>query len=96
MKGPDPRDLAAVHQGARLQVVMPLVEGEVTRMIESVEARVYRDIERGELTPEAALEAWRTIHSYRKLVRRMQARIAIGQSAGEEIADHMEIQSEDE
>lgn len=87
----DPNNIAAAYSGARLQAVMDILEAEIARMTQAVEAKTFRSLEEGRLSPDMALSAWQEIHGYKKLLRKLETRIQVGQSAGEEEAYTLDI-----
>ena len=83
-------DLSAIRDGAFIAGVMPNLDAEVAAMDRALETRTLSALERGELTPEAALSAWIEKSAYRKLLNRFRQKIAYGQALGQKSAEKLD------
>lgn len=84
-------DIGKVNDLIIVNQVYPYVESEVLAMVKSVEARTFAKIEKGELTPEAAMAAWMEKLAYVRLLKRFKTRKAIGVSAAEQVYGKAEL-----
>lgn len=75
-------DLAAIRQGAKMQEMLPYVQDVVSKQERAIDNRVLMRYEAGELTPQAALEAWVEKIALRKVLRAFDFTIKMGQGAG--------------
>lgn len=82
----DAETLTLVRDAAKYQGMLEYLEPELDRMVQQVEARVFKAIEQGTLSGEQAQTAWMEVHSYRKLTRRIAQRVRIG-TAYERVLD---------
>lgn len=85
----DPSDLSKVTEGAYLASLLPYLEGEVERQENLIIRRVIGMHEKGELTPDGALSAWMELIALRKLLKGLDTRVRVGQSAAERVAPEM-------
>lgn len=80
---PTPEQLADLNLGAKyLSLQQPLTE-DIQKLLRQTEQRVYTAISQGQLTPDAALQAWYEHLAYHRLIQRFNQRIKQGQSVGE-------------
>lgn len=82
----DAETLTLVRDAAKFQGMLEYLAPELDRMVQQVEARVFKAIEQGTLSGEQAQTAWMEVHSYRKLLRRIGQRVRIG-AAYERVLD---------
>lgn len=91
INGPSPQQLQTISSGAAIATLLPHIQTELNGMKSSVEIRMYSEIATGKLTPDSAYAAWQELYSYHRLLKRLETRVNIGTSTGEEIAPHMEL-----
>lgn len=77
-----PKDLGLIREGVRLQGFLPYLEDAVSKMEGQLEGRVFRLLDEGKLTPELALMAWMEKLAYRRLIRKFDQQVRIGQAVG--------------
>ena len=82
--------LASIRNVSFLKEILPMLQAQVDEMVRALENRVFTDLNRGELTPEKALEAWIEKLSYRKLIGKLEQKLKIGQFEGEKYAKELE------
>lgn len=88
---PNASDLASVRDVAQLLAMLPYLEQEVAVMERALETRIFRNLNEGTLTPEAALYAWQEKASYRRLLAKFQSRIRQGQGVGVALQDQLDL-----
>jgi len=75
--------LSNVREVAFLAEVKPYLDKEIEALERALDNRTYQALDRGELTPQRALEAWIEKVSYHRISRKIQQQITMGQAAGE-------------
>ena len=80
-------DLGAIRVGAEMQSMKPYMDFEIEGLKKAVVSFVLGAINNGTLTPEIAFAKWTEYASYVKLQQKIDQRIRIGQSAGQEKPD---------
>ena len=83
-------DIGKAQAGARIAGMLPYLAKELGGMEAAVVARVFQDLETGVLTPEKAIQAWIEVRQLRKLLKRLETHIKIGQTAGQRAKPELE------
>lgn len=78
-----PQEQAEILTGARIATVMPEVREEVGRQLQGVINKALSAIQRGELTPDKAMQFWLEYSATRGLLTRFEQRVNITESAAE-------------
>jgi phage shock protein A len=78
-----PDGIESVRNVAFLRELMPYLEAELAKMDKALENKTFSAMNKGELTPQLALEAWIEKNSYAKLLGKLSQQVRIGQSIGE-------------
>lgn len=78
---------------AALAQFRPYLEDYVSKMETSLEVKVFKALEDKTLTPELALYAWMEKLSYRRLLRKYNSDVNIGQSAAKRAAKAMNLEN---
>lgn len=84
-------DLAAIRSGAEMQSVKPYMDQEIGGLQKSVVSFVLAEVNKGTLTPEIAFAKWVEYTSYIKLQQKLDQRIAVGKSVGENNAGTLDF-----
>lgn len=87
---PEPKDLASIQDSARLTGFLPYLDNELRRMEEVLDTKIFILLDKGELTPEAAKDAWIEKRAIRRLGRRFDQRVKLGVSTGARLHEALE------
>lgn len=87
----NPNDMSKIRDIAPMLALVPYLEAEIAQLEHALEVKVFRQLNEGTLTPEAAFYAWQEKAAYRRLLTRFQARIRGGQSAGASLQATLDI-----
>lgn len=90
---PNPNDLAKVRDVAALVGLQPYLEQDIMSIEKALETRIYRDLNAGTLTPEAAFAAWQEKAVLRRLLQRFRGRIEGGKSIGEALGVAIDLEN---
>ena len=83
-------DQSVIAQGARFINILPEIEDFLSKIEEAQERKVFAALDKGELTPQAALNAWIEKRLMRQLYSRFAQRVKIAQTVGQEHQHDME------
>jgi len=86
----EPNDLRSIRDVQIMESLRPYLEAEVDKQINAVQNRVLSQLERGELDPQLALNAWVEVQTLRKLVNKFKQTVRMGQSKGQTYASELE------
>ncbi len=86
----DALELSAVAAHSRLAALAPDLDTMLEGMVKAVERRVLQDLDRMDLTEQAALAAWLEIAAIRRLGRRVRQKVSTGEALGEQYALKLE------
>lgn len=84
-------NLFAIRTGAEIQSFKPYMDSEISSMQKAVVSFVLAAVNSGTLTSEVALTKWIEYISYLKLQQKLEQRIRLGQSAGEQHAETLDF-----
>lgn len=88
--GPTPDQLDKISSGAHIASVLPFVQAEIEGMMDAVRARVFAALNDGTFDANMAEAAWREIHGYHRLLKRLETRVKVGNSVGQRVAKQLE------
>ena len=91
-----PSDLGKVVDASVIAGFMPYLDPELVKMENALTTRVFRALDDGELTPDAAMYAWMEVRAYRKLKKRLDLQVRVGHTVGERISEHLDGGSDGE
>ena len=86
----DPKAISEVRNVSFLVELMPFLESEIGELIKALENKTFSALNKGELTPQDAINAWAEKNSYVKLLSKFKQRVRIGQSVGETVKNTLE------
>ena len=78
-------------QVAQLAGFLPYLEEAIDKLDAALEAKVFRLLDTGQLTPQLAMFAWQEKLILRRLVRSFNTKIRVAQSIGEAHSDDLII-----
>ena len=78
----DAKAIADVRNVSFLVELMPFLEVEIAGLVKTLENKTFSALNKGELTPQDALNAWAEKNSYIKLLSKFKQRINTGQDLG--------------
>lgn len=84
---PSPDDLASLADLAKLAGFMPYLASQIASLEKRLEARVFKAIQDGTLTPETALNLWIEKKNYHDLLKGFQTKVKLGIAASDRISD---------
>ena len=88
---PDTADLIALETGTQALAELPVTASAIEDLDRAVNRRIFLILERGDpLSPEIAVQAWVEKLTYSRLIKRLTQRVRMGQTAGENLAPHMD------
>ena len=87
----DPQALETIRNATRLSAVMPDVTQEIEGMIHQMIIKMDQHVQKGTLTPALAEAGWRDISAFRRLLNRLDTRVKVAVSAGEQIAPKLTL-----
>ncbi len=87
---PTPQQLGSVRDGLLIAGFLPYLQQEVAKMCQGVETRMSDAQAKAELTPELALNGWLEVFAARRLLRRFESMVKVGQSQGQRVAPALE------
>ena len=76
----DPKAAVEVRNVSFLVELMPFLEREIGELVKALENKIFSALNKGELTPQDALNAWAEKNSYVKLLSKFKQRVRSGQS----------------
>lgn len=79
-------DIAAALDSARLAGMLPYLQAELRKMEEACMVRMDQLMLNGKLTPDLAQMAWIELIGYRRLRRRLEQKVRIGEAVGNKVA----------
>lgn len=79
-------EMSKVRDGARFAGFLPYLQVEIDKMVLALEGRVLAHVGEGTLTAELAVHAWMELNAYRRLMKRFEQKVKIGQTAGQALA----------
>ena len=83
--------LAKVVTSGEIAAATPALGQMIDRMEHAVTMRVFQRLRTGEtLDPQFAVQAWMELFAHSRLRSSLTKGIAVGQSAGETISEHMD------
>lgn len=85
----EPRDLDRINNAAYISGALPYIRAEIESMVKSVQTRVFAAMRDDTYSPELADGAWRELHAYARLIKRLESSVRIGQSTGDQLKDEM-------
>jgi hypothetical protein len=77
---PTPSELLDLSEGAKLASLQQPLSEDLAKLREQVYAKVFTAISKGELTADAAIQAWHEVHAYHRIQQRINQRVKVGQS----------------
>ena len=91
MTGPLDDALAKVVTSGEIAAATPALEAMIARLERAVTMRVFQRLNSGEtLDPQFAVQAWMELFAHARVRSSLTKGIAVGQSAGETISEHMD------
>lgn len=88
-------EMSKVRDGARFAGFLPYLAAEVDKMVGTLESRMLDHIRDGSLTPDLAIQGWMELNAYRRLMKRFDQKVKIGQTAGQALAPVLNGEGED-
>lgn len=82
--------LGAVQDAVRLMGFLPYLQKEVDGMAKAVENRVFTSITQGTFSPDQAYQAWLEVHAMKRMVKRLETQVKVGQSQGAKATPYLE------
>lgn len=82
---PTPEQLLDLSQGAKLSALQQPLEEDLAKLREQVYQRVFMAISKGELDPNAAVQAWHEVHAYHRIQQKINQRVRLGQSVAQQL-----------
>lgn len=82
-------DISVIQQGARFINILPEIENFLNSMEDALERKVYAALDKGELTPQAALNAWIEKRTMQQLYTKFAQRVKMAQTMGTQYQDTM-------
>ena len=86
----DPKAIVDVRNVSFLTELMPFLEVEIAGLVKALENKTFSALNKGELTPQDALNAWAEKNSYVKLLTKFKQRVNIGQDLGGKLQTTLE------
>lgn len=83
-------ELVAISGGRQVAGVLGELEPHLQKMGNTLISATIGRLQRGELSEAQALEAWRELASYRKVLRRLETQMTMGTEAAQELARRTE------
>lgn len=80
-------EMAAIAEGARLAGILPTIQSALLKMEDACVVRMDQMMMQGKLNPDLAQMAWIELLGYRRLRRRFEQQVRVGQALGERNKD---------